>query len=355
MPDIEAKIRQVRPELNLVRSARNRSRAAIAAPFFPDDSYQRMGEILDAAADYKDRIGDDAAAIEYLHDAITLADVLDQASASYAPHFVANGIDVDALDRLAKIGPSLSISERSDRGARPTKAQVRSLIAALLDERAMQTGAERGVEGDGAWALYLGSTRGPLSDSIATKVLDPMYKLDGARVFAFESANARAIDQPTLPTASAKLKIRSAGKPSALETRARPLENDFDNSMSVLYDYFPCLAERRIVAVMLAIRLYVADHQGKLPSALSGLVPGYLPSVPRDPFDPENGPIRYLPKRDAPVLYSVGFNGKDDGASQKDGPLPYPADPRWHSEDLVYPVEAPRVSPAQNHQENEQE
>src|SRR6185312_16227235 len=118
-----------------------------------------------AAGDYKHLIGDDAAAIEYLHDAITLADVLDQASASFAPHFVANGIDVDALDRLAKIGPSLSISERWDRGARPTKAQVRSLIAALLDESAMQTGAERGVEGDGAWALYLGSTRGPLSDS----------------------------------------------------------------------------------------------------------------------------------------------------------------------------------------------
>jgi hypothetical protein len=65
----------------------------------------------------------------------------------------------------------------------------------------------------------------------------------------------------------------------------------------------------------LAIRAYQLEH-GQLPASLDALVPGLLPSVPIDPFDPAGGPLRYRLDDEEYALYSVGLNGVDDaGAS----------------------------------------
>ena len=34
--------------------------------------------------------------------------------------------------------------------------------------------------------------------------------------------------------------------------------------------------------------------------------------MPDDPFDANGRPIRYRPDADPPVLYSIGYDGKDD-------------------------------------------
>src|SRR5690606_5095756 len=47
--------------------------------------------------------------------------------------------------------------------------------------------------------------------------------------------------------------------------------------------HFRALAERRMAATSLAIRLYQLDHD-RWPAALAQLVPAYLPQVPADPF-----------------------------------------------------------------------
>src|SRR5262249_10341714 len=47
---------------------------------------------------------------------------------------------------------------------------------------------------------------------------------------------------------------------------------------------FRISTERRISAVMLALRLYQLDHGGKLPAKLSELAGEYLPGLPVDPM-----------------------------------------------------------------------
>lgn len=61
--------------------------------------------------------------------------------------------------------------------------------------------------------------------------------------------------------------------------------------------------------------LAVAEHlarRGTLPSALSNLVPDFLPAVPLDPWDGK--PLRY----EAGKVWSVGRNGIDDGGTPPD-------------------------------------
>jgi hypothetical protein len=76
--------------------------------------------------------------------------------------------------------------------------------------------------------------------------------------------------------------------------------------------------ERRFAAVMLAIRLYRADHAGAFPPSLDALVPAYLPRVPVDPAAGDGRPVKYLVIKgglpdggDRPILYSVGTDGVD--------------------------------------------
>ena len=64
------------------------------------------------------------------------------------------------------------------------------------------------------------------------------------------------------------------------------------------------------VLAALAVIRYQREH-GRLPETLDDLVGEFLEHVPQDPFD--NHPLRYVPKGDKFVIYSVGVNGVDDG------------------------------------------
>jgi len=55
------------------------------------------------------------------------------------------------------------------------------------------------------------------------------------------------------------------------------------------------------------------------PAELSQLVPRFLATVPRDPFDGQQ--LRYKPLPTGYVLYSIGPDGRDDGGKE------YPAKP----------------------------
>jgi len=69
--------------------------------------------------------------------------------------------------------------------------------------------------------------------------------------------------------------------------------------------------ENALLLTLLALRAYRLEH-GAYPVALSALVPGYLQSVPDDPFA-LSGPLRYRLAGAKFVLYSVGPDGNDDG------------------------------------------
>jgi hypothetical protein len=70
-------------------------------------------------------------------------------------------------------------------------------------------------------------------------------------------------------------------------------------------------AKTRLLICELAIRRYRLDH-GSDPNTLEELVPDYLPAVPRDPF--AAGPLKYRPDGSGHRLWSVGPDGRNDGA-----------------------------------------
>ena len=89
-------------------------------------------------------------------------------------------------------------------------------------------------------------------------------------------------------------------------------------------------ARHALVAVVIAMARYRLDHPTTPPPDLATLVPGYLPSVPRDPFDGK--PIRYDAGKD--WLWSVGQDRIDAGGkpyrNREDAEPPVPGtDALW--------------------------
>ncbi|WP_162669935.1 hypothetical protein [Gemmata massiliana] len=73
---------------------------------------------------------------------------------------------------------------------------------------------------------------------------------------------------------------------------------------------------------------------GRYPDSLAKLAPTYLSTIPGDLFSGKE--LVYRPNADGFLLYSVGANGVDDGASGQDGQppgddivvrIPYPSKP----------------------------
>ena len=71
-------------------------------------------------------------------------------------------------------------------------------------------------------------------------------------------------------------------------------------------------ARARCASVSLAVERYRAQS-GRVPRALSELVPAYFDAIPLDPFGA--GPLRYVADAAGYTVYSVGMNGKDDGGN----------------------------------------
>jgi hypothetical protein len=67
---------------------------------------------------------------------------------------------------------------------------------------------------------------------------------------------------------------------------------------------------RSMDELLFVLAVYRAEH-GTYPEKLAQLCPNYLKVIPEDPFGA--GPFRYKREPKGYVLYSVGFNGKDDG------------------------------------------
>jgi len=67
----------------------------------------------------------------------------------------------------------------------------------------------------------------------------------------------------------------------------------------------------QLLKTMLALRAYKVEH-GNYPATLSELAPKYLRRVPMDPFA-NNKPLRYKTTGIEYSLYSIGYDGVDDG------------------------------------------
>jgi hypothetical protein len=71
-------------------------------------------------------------------------------------------------------------------------------------------------------------------------------------------------------------------------------------------------AQTSSLLVLVAVERYRLKHR-KWPDSLEALKPGLLKDIPLDPFDGK--PIRYRKVADGVVVYSVGYDGNDDGGN----------------------------------------
>jgi hypothetical protein len=83
-------------------------------------------------------------------------------------------------------------------------------------------------------------------------------------------------------------------------------------------------AELRCAIAMVAVERY-RQANNRWPDALTDLIPRYLANVSLDPFD--GAPLRYHRLTDGIVVYSVGYDGKDNGGK-------FDKDPRKEGTDL---------------------
>ena len=114
--------------------------------------------------------------------------------------------------------------------------------------------------------------------------------------------------------------------------------DDVPELASLLYRSTVEEATKRMVVTAIALKWYQLKN-AKYPATLSDLTPEFLSSVPLDPVDGQ--PLRYRLKADGKfLLYSIGFNGKDDGgnpAGEKETAYDDYFWPTPHSLDWVWP------------------
>jgi hypothetical protein len=190
------------------------------------------------------------------------------------------------------------------------REQLRAMIAVLLDERRQTEALQDGMRGDRAMHLDTG-----MMLSASYPVLRPALHLDTLRLLEQDDAMIAASNAPTWPATRAAFPVRPTFAGS--KHHARFVGNLFTNAWDEknLLRHAQLKAHGRLVATMLAIRLYQHDHPGQRPPTLEALVPQYLPTVPRDPLAATDQPIRYLPQGARPYIYSLGENGVDDTAT----------------------------------------
>jgi hypothetical protein len=216
-------------------------------------------------------------------------------------------------------------------------ADVQELITQLLDDKSVREGYRRGLYGermaeldtarcvaDGRLSLTSlsgggggggGTAATPIASAVSV-VGRPMALSDGLLMINHTTALLRAYDtSPTWPAykAGAPPFPDEIQRTMVRHLLAKMMLPSFDHAAQVSFRH---IAERRMTAVALAIRLYAIDHDGKRPAKLEDLVPQYLPAVPLDPFAPTPQALRYINDPTNPVVYSISDDGMDGGGSE---------------------------------------
>lgn len=314
-----------RAALTQVREARKRNRAdwniPLRTPAFsitlPSlSSLREMANVLGDAALAANHRGDDRTALEYIQDIFCLSDSL-HGQPFLVSHLVAIGIQAIALDRLQLVSTSMRV--QSDSTASTTmpaqsasRPQAEAMIRRLLDEEAFRQNLEFVFKGERMGQLdWMLTTVAPRA-----KLLRPMLDLDALNLLQWNEMLIRATHQPNWPAAKA------SGLPATISWQQASISRKMSAILGpatarATETHFRIIGERRMIAVVMAMRLYALDHGGTFPAALEELVPDYLPYIPRDPLASDDQPLKYLLAENGarPIVYSVGENGVDDTAA----------------------------------------
>jgi hypothetical protein len=286
---------------------------------------REMGNLLRLAALTAHEDGDEAACIAYVQDGLEIGRIADEQPLVY-PHLVASGIE--------SIG-SGTVTEITSRPLRPATRpappeQIKALMGRLylLDDGPRKARARRAYLGERAAMLeslvlrpdsFTQAMSGQMVREPVTwqaramhKLLTPHQTLHAAESFRVITLTARAVASDDWASARRMLPA-TPGARSFQTPLSQWMQTSQFNPGYVQWEFF-MVPQRRLSAVLLAIRLYQRDH-GALPPDLQALVPKYLPAVPLDPYASPPAPMRYVRDVKFPFVYSLGMNGRDDVAT----------------------------------------
>jgi hypothetical protein len=326
----------------------------------PFNVAREIADVLGDAIFHAHIHGDDALAIQRGSDLLQLARA-ESASGTIIGKLAATGISAMASSRLMVIAPDLNLNSAAP-------ARVELLIQMLLDharddrQRIASIDFKRfdehqvlDAEHQRSWLL------GPMIDLSEARLLR-QRSVDRVAAAAGSAWAATSVYDshpcPMMGSASKSFSHDDSGPNGPMQWAGV-----YEDLTGQLFRYIDTewrgVADRRLAAVALAIRLYRADH-GDWPRALQQLVPNYLPAVPADPFRP--GVVGYIIRKEGPyaqhgrpLLY---YNLKEDPRTaavpadpcfdwiwSRDGSGPQWRDlSRWDLPDGL-PVLVPKVAP----------
>lgn len=220
----------------------------------------------------------------------------------------ANRTDAEAIQALHQLSWDIKLNPANE-------VELRNLIVRmireLLNERELEQDYQQQIFGERRLD-YLRQRPANLLDSSNASVTRLQGKI---WTYASEVAKAKTMaDAKRIPVVNPYREPVDDGRyQTAVQIRSH-MKRVAGYPTHLAHRRFRLLADRRMAAIALAVRLYAIDH-GQRPAALQDLVDHhYLDSIPQDPLA-ENAPIRYIADGEHPRLYSVGTNGIDDGGS----------------------------------------
>jgi hypothetical protein len=285
----------------------------------------RLPCLLRAAALRSHQLGDDAAALARVGQMLFIARAVDR-DPWFAAHLEAGGVRALACDAILQIAPELLMGE----GRGDADARVRALIQELMEDsadhqsliRAMQAERMRACDLIRAYAAGHSELMGNRSEedleSRSTRLMVlPFVLNDGPVVLkhatqvieAARSASTWPAVRSSAPDLHRPAEAGESPTPHSLVCVFMP---QFEWPLRA---HFRAVTERRLAATALAMRLFAAEHDGRIPADLEELVPSYLATLPVDPMSAGGRRVGYIPAAGNPILYSVGDDGNDDGGN----------------------------------------
>lgn len=251
--------------------------------------------------------GDADSALQHFKDQLQLGKSLQRepGAINYLMRIACHGVAMEGLERI------LSTATLSDLELRHASEMISSLADTLDLSQVMITEQCFMIE---FWRLLTGGERSSpggaflrlLSDRGMTETLDyasrsvEAAKLPSVqRLAGFQELDEIALEGPSLLHPLGGIFMTPLWRTVEVDTRAR--------------------AHLGMAKTALAIERYRLATD-KVPERLEELVPQYLTEVPIDPFD--DNPIRYRRTDPGYLLYSVDWDGQDNGGKEKRGVSP---------------------------------
>jgi hypothetical protein len=293
------------------------------------ESLRRLLKLASLSAIDHHLAGNDDQAVQVLLDVLDSSRRLEHVP-SEVGHMWALSAAARALPVVEAISPALMIGGGEGENGPAEKSvgrdEVLALIRMLLDENAAEAGLV--LAACFLRAADYDQRRRPGDRDL---LLRPVWQLDMVEMFDWNTGLVRAAGAAGY--AESQSRLAAVGEPASLPRSVLwpllPYVTDLDNARQI---HWKNLAERRMAAAALAIRLFELDH-GRRPAALAELTTDYLPSIPRDPFATGSEPLAYRPAAEKPVLYSVGPDGRDENGRVVIDGLGVE---RWRDGDIVF-------------------